>query len=72
MNTSQLLIGGKFRGAQDGAELTKTNHVAEKEIGHAADASAADMEQTIQAERKAFRESRWSTDADCAGIARVN
>ena len=58
----QLLIDGKLTPASDGASYPILNPATGAEIGHAPDATAADVDAAIGAARRAFDESDWSTD----------
>ena len=60
--TSQLYIDGKLRAAEGGRVYNNIAPATGKEIGQAADASAADMEAAIAAARKAFDHSDWPTN----------
>jgi aldehyde dehydrogenase (NAD+) len=58
----RLFIAGEFRDARSGAVYDNINPATEKVIGKVADAAAADMDVAIAAARRAFDETRWSTD----------
>jgi aldehyde dehydrogenase (NAD+) len=58
----QLLIDGKLVPASDGATYPILNPATGQEIGHAPDATAADLDTAIAAARRAFDETDWSTD----------
>ncbi len=60
---AQLLIDGKLTEAADGARFDIVNPATEEVIGTAPDAGAADMASAIEAARRAFDETSWSTDA---------
>jgi len=59
----KLYIDGKLRSAAGGATYEDINPWTGEVIGHAADGSAADMEEAIAAARRAFDESDWSTNS---------
>jgi aldehyde dehydrogenase (NAD+) len=59
---AQMLLDGKLVGASDGRTFPILNPATGKEIGQAPDASAADMDAAIEAARRGFDESAWSTD----------
>lgn len=61
-DTAPLLIGGDLRPADGGATFAVLNPATEEVIGHAADATAADMDAAIAAARRAFDTTDWSTD----------
>ena len=58
---SQLLIDGKLVAGSAGTFPT-VNPATEEVLGVAADASAEDMGRAIEAARRAFDETEWSTD----------
>ncbi|MBW2274318.1 MAG: aldehyde dehydrogenase family protein [Deltaproteobacteria bacterium] len=60
----RLLIDGELRPAAAGATYENVNPATEEVIGGAADASPEDVEAAIVAARRAFDETRWSTDVD--------
>ena len=60
---SQLLIDGKLVAGSAGTFPT-INPATEEVLGVAADASADDMGQAIEAARRAFDETDWSTDVE--------
>ena len=55
----QLLIGGRWRDAQDGATMTTTDPTTEAVITEVAKATPADAEAAVQAAYKAFEEGPW-------------
>ena len=59
---SRLFIDGKLALATGGRTYPNLNPATEETIGQVADASAADMERAIAAARRAFDETKWSTD----------
>jgi len=59
---SRMLIDGKLVEATGGRTYDNINPATEQVIGPVADASAADMEQAINAARRAFDETTWATD----------
>jgi aldehyde dehydrogenase (NAD+) len=58
---TQMLIGGELVDGQAGT-FTNVNPATEEVLGEVADASPADMERAIDAARRAFDETDWSTD----------
>ena len=60
---SQLLIDGKLVAGSAGTFPT-INPATEEVLGVAADASADDMGRAIEAARRAFDETDWSTDVE--------
>ena len=59
-----MLIDGKLVDAQDGKTFENVNPATEEVIGSVADASQAEMARAIDAARRAFDESDWSTDRE--------
>ena len=57
------LIDGRLVESERGATFPNVNPATEEVIGATADATAADMDRAIGAARRAFDETRWSTDA---------
>ncbi len=57
-----MLIDGKLVEADGARVFDNLNPTTEKVLGQAADASAADMQRAIEAARRAFDETTWSTD----------
>jgi aldehyde dehydrogenase (NAD+) len=57
-----MLIDGELVGATGGATFDNVNPATEEVIGHAPDATAADVERAIGAARRAFDESDWAND----------
>ncbi|WP_018506040.1 aldehyde dehydrogenase family protein [Parafrankia discariae] len=62
LNAAKLLIDGQLVDAEGGATYDNINPATESSIGVAADASTGDVDAAIAAARKAFDETRWSTD----------
>ena len=60
---SRLLIGGKLVAGSLGTFPT-VNPATEETLGVAADASAGDMDAAIEAARRAFDDTDWSTDVE--------
>ncbi len=60
----RMLIDGKLVGSDSGQTFDNVNPTTEEVIGPVADASAAEMHRAIDAARRAFDETRWSTDRD--------
>jgi aldehyde dehydrogenase (NAD+) len=58
----RMLIGGELVLAESGRTFDNVNPATEEVLGDVADASAADMHRAIDAARRAFDETRWSTD----------
>jgi aldehyde dehydrogenase (NAD+) len=58
---SRMLIDGKLVDGQAGA-FTNINPATEEVLGEVADASKADMQRAIDAARRAFDETDWSTN----------
>ena len=61
---SSLLIDGKLVPAEGGRTFTSLNPATEEPIGESPDASVGDAERAIEAARRAFDETTWSTDRD--------
>ena len=59
---ARMLIDGKLVDASTGATFDNINPATEEVIGTAADASSDDLTQAIDAARRAFDETNWSTD----------
>ncbi|HVT78258.1 MAG TPA: aldehyde dehydrogenase family protein [Acidimicrobiales bacterium] len=59
---SRMLIDGKLVEASSGKTFENINPANEEVLGVVADASADDMQQAIQAARRAFDETDWSTN----------
>src|SRR5262245_7885665 len=57
-----MLIDGQLVEAESGTAFDNINPATEEVIGDVADASTHDMQRAIQAARRAFDESPWSTD----------
>ena len=60
---SRLLIDGELV-AGSGGTFQTVNPATEEVLGVAADASAEDMSRAIEAARRAFDETGWSTDTE--------
>lgn len=58
----RLLIDGKLVEARSGKRYANINPATEEVVGEVADAGAADAELAVAAARRAFDETRWSTD----------
>jgi aldehyde dehydrogenase (NAD+) len=58
---SRMLIAGELIDAENGT-FTVFNPANEERLGEVADASSSDMHRAIDAARRAFDESSWSTD----------
>jgi aldehyde dehydrogenase (NAD+) len=67
----RMLVDGHLIGADSGATFDNVNPATEEVLGQVADASSAEMHRAIDAARRAFDETRWSTDrpfrAQCLG-----
>ncbi|WP_067819602.1 aldehyde dehydrogenase [Actinomadura kijaniata] len=59
---SPLLLDGRLVPAADGRTFPTVDPATEDVLGHAADASAGDLDRAVAAARRAFDESGWSTD----------
>jgi aldehyde dehydrogenase (NAD+) len=59
---ARMLIDGKLVDAEGGRTFANVNPATELEIGQVADAGARDAQLAIQAARRAFDETNWSTD----------
>ena len=59
---TRLLIDGKLVEAESGKRFDNINPATEDVLGEVADASAADMRRAIEAARRAFDETDWSTN----------
>ena len=59
---TRMLVDGKLVEADGGRTFTNVNPATEESIGDVADASVADMHRAIEAARRAFDETEWSTD----------
>jgi aldehyde dehydrogenase (NAD+) len=60
----QMLIDGKLTGAASGATFPNVNPATEEVVGQVADASAEDMDRAVEAARRAFDDTSWSTDPE--------
>jgi aldehyde dehydrogenase (NAD+) len=61
-HAERLLIDGRLVPAADGGTFENVNPATEEVIGSTADGTATDMDQAIQAARRAFDETGWATD----------
>ena len=59
---SRMLIDGKLVDAESERTFDNINPATEEVLGSVADASAADMHRAIDAARRAFDETDWSTN----------
>ena len=59
---AQLLVDGKLHGASNGASFDIVNPATEEIIGVASDATDDDVDAAIEAARRAFDTTSWSTD----------
>jgi aldehyde dehydrogenase (NAD+) len=59
---TRMLIDGKLTEARSGKTFDNINPATEEVIGQVADASTAEMHEAIDAARRAFDETDWSTD----------
>ena len=60
----RLLIDGELVEAEGGEVYDNVNPATEEVLGVAADASVEDIRRAIAAARRAFDETRWSTDVE--------
>ena len=58
----RMLIDGELVEAASGKTFENVNPATEEVLGQVTDASPADMQRAIAAARRAFEETRWSTD----------
>ena len=58
----RMLVDGELVGADSGQTFDNVNPATEEVLGQVADASAAEMRRAIDAARRAFDESDWSTN----------
>jgi aldehyde dehydrogenase (NAD+) len=58
----RMLIDGQLVEAENAKTFANVNPATEEELGQVADASTADMHRAIDAARRAFDETDWSTD----------
>ena len=61
---SRMLIDGQLVEAEGGRVYDNLNPATETVVGQVADASPADMDRAIVAARRAFDETKWSTDLE--------
>ena len=66
-----MMIDGKLVDGEAGT-FTNINPATEDVLGEVADASKADMHRAIDAARRAFDETDWSTNHSCASAASCN
>jgi acyl-CoA reductase-like NAD-dependent aldehyde dehydrogenase len=59
-----MLIDGKLVDADSGSTFENVNPATEEVLGTVADASAAEMQRAIDAARRAFDSTDWSTSRD--------
>jgi len=59
---TRMLIDGQLVGASSGKTFANVNPATEAVLGHVADGSAEDMRRAIDAARRAFDETDWSTN----------
>ncbi len=64
-----MLIDGKLVETASGKTFANINPATEEVIGEVADATAADMHRAIDAARRAFDESDWSTTTPSESVA---
>ncbi|MCW2614502.1 MAG: aldehyde dehydrogenase family protein [Frankiales bacterium] len=64
LDVQQMLIDGDLVAAEGGREYDNVNPATEQVVGTAPDASVADVDRAVTAARRAFEQSRWSTDVD--------
>src|SRR5215212_3186753 len=57
-----MLVDGKLIDADSGKTFANVNPATEEVLGHVADGSAAEMHRAIDAARRAFDETDWSTN----------
>jgi aldehyde dehydrogenase (NAD+) len=57
-----MLVDGQLIDADSGTTFDNVNPATEEVLGHVADASQAEMHRAIDAARRAFDETKWSTD----------
>jgi aldehyde dehydrogenase (NAD+) len=60
----RILVDGKLVDAEGGATFDNINPATEEVLGPVADATAADMQRAVDAARRAFDTTSWSTDRD--------
>ena len=60
----RMLVDGELIGADSGQTFDNVNPATEEVIGQVADASASEMHRAIDAARRAFDETGWSTDKE--------
>ena len=64
----RMMIDGKLVDGESGT-FNNINPATEEVLGEVADASKADMHRAIDAARRAFDETDWSTNKSCASGA---
>ena len=57
-----MLVDGQLIEAESGKTFDNVNPATEEVLGAVADASTAEMQRAIDAARRAFDDSNWSTD----------
>ena len=60
----RMLVDGELIGADSGQTFDNVNPATEEVLGQVADASAAEMHRAIDAARRAFDETDWSTNRE--------
>jgi len=60
----RMLVDGELIGSDSGQTFDNVNPATEEVVGQVADASAAEMHRAIDAARRAFDETKWSTDRE--------
>jgi aldehyde dehydrogenase (NAD+) len=60
----RMLVDGELIGSDSGRTFDNVNPATEEVLGQVADASPAEMGRAIDAARRAFDETTWSTDRD--------
>jgi len=63
MGESRMLIDGKLVEAEGGRTFDNVNPATEEVLGQVADGSRADMASAVEAARRAFDTTTWSTDS---------
>src|SRR6516165_12109705 len=58
----RMLVDGELIGADSGRTFDNVNPATEEVLGQVADASSAEMHRAIDAARRAFDETDWSTN----------
>lgn len=60
----RMLIDGKLVDAESGATFEVINPANQELVGHVADATTADMARAVDAARRAFDDTDWSTNRE--------